>query len=185
MRERLLMLSEPAGERLRQAGLMQFGFASGWERFHASAPPPASALVRYLHDKPEPLLNQLAKLPQTLLHNDIKTANLALEGDTLWLFDWALAGYGPVGCELGWLLSVNSSRLPWPLDETAERYRERLRRELAAPFDDAAWKAQLAVAHITGLKMFGWGKDGDELAWWCERAIEAAALLGLRDVAGA
>lgn len=179
LRERLLMLSEPAGERLRDAGLMEFGFAAGWERFHAQAPPAAGALVRQLHAAPHALVDELVRLPQTLLHHDLKTANVAVEGDTLWLFDWALAGYGPVGVELAWLLAVNSSRLPWTLDETAERYRAHLQRQLGARIDEAAWRRQLAAAYISGLAMYGFAKDGDELAWWCERAVEAQRVLGL------
>lgn len=179
MRERLLMLSEPAGERLKQAGLMEFGFGSGWERFHATAPAASRALVRSLHANPAPLLDVFPTLPQTLLHNDIKIANAALDADSLWLFDWALAGFGPVGCELGWLLAVNSSRLTWSLDETAERYARHLRDALGRRFEEAAWPRQRAVAHIAGIMMFGWAKEGDELEWWCDRALQARSILRL------
>jgi hypothetical protein len=181
LRERLLMLSEPAGERLRRAGLMELGFGAGWERFHAAVTAEVSALVRGLHDEPGPLIAALSMLPQTLLHNDVKVGNLAIEGDTLWLFDWALAGIGPVASELGWLLAINSSRLPWTLDETTERYAEHLRPTLGERWDAALWGRQRAAAHICGLLMFGWRKvdDAAELGWWCERAIEAKLLLEL------
>lgn len=181
LRERVLMLSEAAGERLRSAGLMELGFASGWERFHAAAPPEASALIRRLHEDPAPLLGALDMLPPTLLHNDVKIGNLAIEGETLWLFDWALAGIGPVASELGWLLAVNSSRLPWTLDETVERYAAHLRSALGRRFDAAMWERQRAAAYVCGLVMLGWGKAGDsgELAWWCSRALEAQSSLGL------
>jgi hypothetical protein len=181
LRERLLMLSEPAATRLRAAGFMlSGGFAAGWENFHRAAPPEARDLVRALHDDPQPLIDVCAGLPWTLLHNDLKTGNMAIEGETLWLFDWALAGFGPVGVDLGWLLSANSWRLPWGLDETLERYRTRLARELVDRFDDGMWRRQEAVAHVSGLIMFGWKKhdDPDELAWWCERAMAAADLFG-------
>lgn len=181
LRERLLMLSEPAGQRLRRAGLMELGFGAGWERFHAAVTPEVSALVRGLHREPAPLIAALNILPQTLLHNDVKVGNLAIEADTLWLFDWALAGIGPVGCDLGWLLAVNSSRLPWTLDETTEVYAEHLRSVLGVRFDPAMWERQRAAAHMCGLLMFGWGKaqDLDELGWWCERGLEAQSLLEL------
>jgi hypothetical protein len=75
---------------------------------------------------------------------------------------------------------VNSSRLPWTLDETLERYREHLRRALGARFDADIWKRQEAVAHVSGLMMFGWAKgdDAEESAWWCERAMAAAEVFG-------
>jgi hypothetical protein len=179
VRERLLFLSEPAGERLRAAGMMEFGFASGWERFHAGAPGDVSAFVRRLHDEPAPLLSVLSAMPQTLLHNDVKTGNMAIEGTTLWLFDWALAGIGPACMDLGWLLAVNSSRLPWTLDETCERYAIHLRAALGGRLNDAAWRRQLAAAHLAGVLLFGWAKDGAELDWWCERASAAADVLAL------
>ena len=180
LQERLLMLSEAAGQRLRDAGLMELGFGAGWERFHAAAPPDVSALVRRLHDDPGPLIAVLDALSQTLLHNDIKVANLAIEGGTLWLFDWALTGIGPVACDLGWLLAVNSSRLPWTLDETADVYAGHLRTALRERFDAAMWERQLAAAHLCGIVMFGWSKAGDpdELRWWCDRASVAADAFG-------
>lgn len=181
MRERLLFLSEPAGERLRAAGLMEFGFSAGWERFHADAPRAVSALVRDLHHEPAPLIAALDALPQTLLHNDVKVSNIAVEGDTLWLFDWALAGIGPAGVELAWLLAVNSSRLPWTLDETAESYAGHLRAALGDRWDAALWARQRAAAHLVGVLLYGWGKAGDahELDWWCDRARVAAVSLGI------
>jgi hypothetical protein len=181
LRERLLMLSEPAGQRLRAAGMMEFGFASGWERFHEEVKPEVSVLVRDLHDDPAPLLNACDLLPSTLLHNDLKLANIAVEGETLWLFDWALSGIGPVGCDLGWLLCVNSSRMPWTLDNALERYAAHLRTALRSRFDEPAWERQCAVAYVSGLVMFGWAKadSRDELDWWCERALAARPVLRL------
>ena len=175
------MLSEDAGERLRDADLMELGFADGWERFHAVVPPPVSALVRRVSRDPKPLLRVLSQMPQTLLHNDVKVANLAIQDDTLWMFDWALAGIGPVSFELAWVLAVNSSRLPWSLDATIARYRDHLERALARRVDTEEWAMQRAVTLICGIVMFGWAKadDAAELGWWCEGAIAAAATLGL------
>lgn len=175
--ERLLMLSEPAAYRLRDAGLMEFGFASGWEHFHAAASSDVSAFVRALHNDPTPLVDACRALPTTLLHNDVKVANMAIEGDTLWLFDWALVGIGPAAIDLAWLLTANSSRLPWSLDDTLDRYADNLRASLGPRFDPAAWERQCAVAYISGLVMFGWAKWNDpaELTWWCERALRPAA----------
>lgn len=183
IRERILMLSEPAGARLREAGFMLAGgFAAGWDVFHRTAPPQIREFVRALHADPQPLIDVCATLPQTLLHNDVKAGNIAIERETLWLFDWALAGFGPVGSEIGWLLGVNSSRLPWTLDETLTRYAEHLRQALDTRFDEEMWKRQRAVAYISGLMMFGWAKGDDpaELAWWCERADHASKLFGWR-----
>lgn len=179
MRERLLFLSEPAGERLRDAGLMEFGFAEGWERFHRAVSGGMSGFVRELHRDPMGLIAVLDALPQTLLHNDVKTGNIAIEGDTLWLFDWALAGIGPVCSDLGWLLAVNSSRLPGTLDEVLDSYGGHLRAALGHRWDASSWQRQRAAAYVIGLMLFGWAKvdDSAELGWWCERALEARSQL--------
>jgi hypothetical protein len=179
--ERVLMLSEPAGRRLQDAGLMEFGFGAGWEAFHRAVAPDVSALVRRLHADPGPLIEAMRALPSTLLHNDVKTGNVAIEGETLWLFDWALAGGGPVGCELGWLLAVNSSRLPWTLDETLRRYAACLADAQRAALPAAGWERQRAVAYLVGLLLLGWGKTAQpaELQWWCERGLEARSILRL------
>jgi hypothetical protein len=177
--EYLLFLSEPAGRRLHEAGLMEVGFRVGWERFHAAVEPAVSGFVRGLHRDPAPFVAACNLLPRTLLHHDVKVANIAIAEGTVWLFDWALAGYGPVGCDLGLLLGINSTRLPSTFEDIAARYREHLERELGVAIDADAWAREWAVAHVTGLMLFGWAKDGRELAWWCERALEAKSLLDL------
>jgi thiamine kinase-like enzyme len=160
---------------------MEFGFATGWERFHDAVPSEVSKLVRALHEDPAPLVTACDALPQTLLHNDVKIANIAIEGDTLWLFDWALAGIGPVGLELGWLLCVNSTRMPWTLDEALARCAAHLSAALGARFDAVSWERQRAVAYVSGLIMFGWAKvdSPDELDWWCKRALQGRSTLQL------
>jgi hypothetical protein len=46
--------------------------------------------------------NALDALPQTLLHGDLRRANLAFSSCTLWLLDWELASLGPPGSDLQW-----------------------------------------------------------------------------------
>ena len=78
------------------------------------------------------MIRVLQRLPRTIVHHDLKIANAGIEGSTLWLIDWSEVTLGPVALDLGWLLAVNSSRLPWTLDETAERYRRHLSAALGA-----------------------------------------------------
>ncbi|MEO5941052.1 MAG: hypothetical protein ABIZ72_08670, partial [Candidatus Limnocylindrales bacterium] len=83
--------------------------------------------------------------------------------------------------ELGWFLVSNVASLPLSPDDLIERYRG-LR---VAAFDDAGVDAAILV----GLLLRGWRKGldaeagimlasgvsaRDDLAWWCERAVEAA-----------
>ncbi len=164
-----------------------FGMARGWELFEQLAPPDASRLARALFDDPAPLNALLASLPRTLIHGDAKIANMALDAKgTLWLLDWALVTRAPVALEVAWFLAVNSSRLPWPLDDTIARYAGHLERALGRErFERAHWPRQRAAIALTGLLLGGWMKSldheaghPDELAWWCERATTTARRLG-------
>jgi hypothetical protein len=180
-----LRVLEPAHLRALAAEGIDFGGPRGWELFERLAHPDAVALVRALHADPSPLLAASAALPPTLLHGDAKVANMGIDGDTLWLFDWQTVMYEPVAHELSWFLAVNSSRLPDSLDATLETYAAHLRRAIGPRFDAAQWPRQVAVCAVAGLRTYGWGKalDADagrpeELRWWCERALAGARALG-------
>lgn len=185
-RERLSLLAPATGRMLIDEG-RDFGIAAGWRLFEKRAPGAAVRLVRALQADPAPLLHLAASLPATLLHGDAKAANMGVDGDgTLWLIDWALVSHGPVGIELGWLLSVNAGVLPWPPGETLGRYGAHLERALGAGrFDGMRWEDQCRVVYLSGLLLGGWSKAlddeagrPDELRWWCDRAAEAASQLG-------
>jgi hypothetical protein len=181
-----LTLIRPAVARLLRDRGIDFGLGRGWARFDALAPPELVALVRRLHDDPAPLARIIDALPATLLHGDAKLANMGVEGDALWLFDWAMVGHSAVCVELSWFLAVNSSRLPLSLDDVIERYRTLLGTALGRErFARAEWPAQRAALMLIGVMEYGWGKalDADagrpqELAWWCEGATQAMRFFG-------
>ena len=84
-------------------------------------------------------------------------------------------------------LTMNSSVLPWTLDETLERYAAHLERTLGAErFAAARWWQQRAAIMLCGLVYYGWGKAldaetgrPDELRWWCDGAMAAVEALDL------
>jgi hypothetical protein len=183
---RIFGLSPTTGQLLVDEG-RDFGMAHGWKSFGMLAPDAAATLVDRLFQDPAPLLDRLARLPRTLLHGDLKLANMAVASDgTVTLLDWSVVMNGPIAVELAWLLAVNSSRLPGTLDETIDRYAAHLERESGRPLDDFRWEVQLHVVALSGLMMYGWGKAldaaagrPDELRWWCDRALAAADALAL------
>lgn len=181
LRERLTIVSPASAELLVREGL-DFGAARGWQLFQLHAAPAAVRLITSLLADMTPILRTLERLPQTLLHGDLKFANIGVGEDVAWLIDWALVSRGPVAVDLAWFLAVNSSRLPWSLDETLVRYRRRLEQALG-PQQSARWPEQMAATHVCGLLLYGWGKAldaeagrPDELAWWCERALEGGRI---------
>ena len=191
--ERISLLTRPAAERYRaEANPVAARFLAGWDAFDRHAPAAARGLIASLAADPAPLVGALDALPATLLHGDLKLSNVASMIDGIGFIDWQLATHGPVAVELGWLLVSNVAQLPAAPDAVLERYR----RILLATADDlgldagvGAWDAQADLATIVGLLLRGWRKGLDaeagvtlptgvgaaeDLAWWSDRAIEAA-----------
>ncbi len=175
-------------------------FLAGWDGFGRHAPAAARDLVERLADDPGPLVRALATLPVVGLHGDVKLANVARHADdTLTFIDWQMTLRAPVAVELGWCIVTNSAELPEPPDAVLHRYREAIGavaggwqfggevRGLDALVGD--WDLQVDLAMIVGLLLRGWRKGldtvagatlgsgiaaADDLAWWCERAVDAA-----------
>ena len=169
----------------------------GWDAFDRQAPAAARDLVAMLGDDPEPLLGALAAQPHTLIHGDLKLANVGIAADgVVETVDWQMVSIAPIAVEMGWFLVANVASLPLPPDQVVARYRDHLAKGFLDPddgwlrdqgpdFDDVGMNAAILV----GLLLRGWRKGfdaeagitlasgvsaHDDLRWWCERAVEAA-----------
>jgi hypothetical protein len=121
-----------------------------------------------------------ADLPRTVVHGDAKVANFALLADgRVAAFDWAMAGTGPCGIDLGWYLAVNASRLTGSKETIVMRYRNLLEDALGDSLPDRIWKRLESVAVVCGARMLLWskalaldaGRPGavEEWNWWIDR----------------
>ncbi|GAA3545158.1 phosphotransferase [Nocardioides daeguensis] len=182
-RDRYLELSPrmAEAEAARGSGHLVPGLvAQGWPRLESVAPR-AAAVVVPLVEEPGPLLAALAGTPQTLVHGNWKLDNLGTDaaGRTV-LLDWETPGRGAGTADLAWYLAINCRRLPVSKEQAIVDYRTALERRGVAT--EPWWERQLALALLGALVQFGWEKAlggyDDELAWWEERAVRAAALLG-------
>ena len=153
--------------------------AQGWARFAAVAPGDVRALIADLEADSSPFIDALQTTPSTFLHGDWKLGNIGAQGDgRTALIDWSYPGEGPIGHELAWYLALNAARLPMSKEDTIEVLRAALVRHGIDTED--WWVRQIALCLLGGLMQFGWEKalgSGDELAWWCERARDAARFL--------
>ena len=156
----------------------------GWDAFDRQAPADVRALIHGLGSDPARLVAALGAMPMTLLHGDLKLANVGIAPDgSIDLVDWQMVMVGPVSIELGWFIVSNVASLPMPPDEVLDRYR------VAAGLGGIDWQRQVDGAVLVGLLLRGWRKGADaeagvvhasgvsgadDLAWWCERALEAA-----------
>ena len=190
LRERVTLICRPALERPGAArDAVADRILPGWDAFDRLAPPATRVLVDALANDPAPLLDALAALPATLLHGDLKLANVGLSEDgSIDLVDWQMVMVAPVAVELGWFLVSNVASLPLQPDDVLARYHEKAKQRGGA---DALgdWGAQSDAAILVGLLLRGWRKGLDaeagavlptgrtaveDLAWWSERALEAA-----------
>ena len=163
----------------------------GWDAFDRLAPSRARDLIDAIGREPRPLIDALGRLPSTLIHGDLKVANVGIASDgSIDLVDWQMVAVAPVAVELGWFLVSNVASLPLQPDDVLTRYHAAMVKRGGAEAETLAdWRAQIDSAILVGLLLRGWRKGADaeagltlasgvsaldDLAWWCDRAIEAA-----------
>ncbi len=133
-----------------------------------------------------PLQPMTDGLPKTVIHGDSKLGNLAiLPGQKLSAFDWTVVAYACPAIEIGWYITVNSSRLATTKENVFNRYRELLEQALAIQFDQDTWQRIHDLAILTGVRMLFWNKAMNvqkdlpgakaEWDWWVERISECSA----------
>ena len=153
----------------------------GWDAWDRLASRAAQEVIAALADDVTPLLDAMAAAPWSLIHGDLKLANAGIAADgAIEMVDWQMVTVAPAGLELGWFLVANVNALPLPPDEVLRRYWA-FRGTEPGPQDD--------IAILVGLLLRGWRKGfdaeagitlgsgvsaRDDLAWWSERAVEAA-----------
>ena len=174
-RQRWSFLTPQVAASLGSDDLVPRAVPGGWTAM-AAAEPAAWKVASSLAQDPSPLVRAMAELPQTLVHGDWKGGNLGLrpEGRTA-LLDWAFPGQDNPLVDLCWYLAVNCDRLPEGKDETAMRYRAALQAE--GVDTTTWWDDALALSQLVAFVQMGWSKSGEELTWWAERAVKAAAQL--------
>lgn len=151
----------------------------GWEIFAQQVPADVAGPVLVLLEDPTPLARALAAGPVTLAHGDLATVNMARDGDTLVLLDWALATAAPGALDVAWLLAGCSSVMEPSREHVLGTYAG-----LAGPAYDYT---SMRLALLAGLMWLGWNKALDaaehpnpalrererrDLEWWVREARE-------------
>jgi hypothetical protein len=191
LRERLTLICRASLERPGPArDAVGDRILPGWDAFERRAPGAARGLMASLGADPAPLLEALARLPSTLIHGDLKLANIGIQPDgTIDLVDWQMLSMAPIAVELGWFLVSNVASLPLQPADVLARYHAAMLRRATGGEATGDWAAQLDAAILVGLLLRGWRKGADaeagltlasgvsaadDLAWWCDRAAKAA-----------
>ena len=152
----------------------------GWTML-ADVAPAADVVVTPLAWDPGPLVSALSDTPQTFVHGNWKLDNLGTDpqGRTI-VLDWELPGRGAPLSDLAWYLAINCRRLPQSKEAAIDAYRAAL--QSAGIATEPWWDRQLALCLLGALVQFGWEKAlggyDDELAWWEDKAVAGARLIG-------
>lgn len=159
----------------------------GWAGY-AQIAPESWDIIGPLLENPQPVVDALGQFPRTLVHGDVKTGNMALDGDTLVLFDWSTTTVGPGALDLAWFLCINAFRLPCSKADVIEIYRqERAAQGVLAAAGDA-WERELALAMLTSPMRLGWlrgylatardsTRDREEVRFWAQQSLSARRFL--------
>jgi hypothetical protein len=163
----------------------------GWQKFSEAASSLAARTVETIQRDNAALLDALGTAPQTLIHGDLKLANLGIDRvQRLVMFDWTLVGSMSPFIDLGWFLAVNSARLPISKETILELYQAML---LERGIDlGTEWTRHAEIGLLGGGTLrLGWVKalgtladdedvrvrETEELEWWCEMTERASRWL--------
>jgi hypothetical protein len=155
----------------------------------------AELMHRLVHD-PMPLCAALARFPQTLVHSDVRMANLGLERGRrprLIMLDWARQTRTVPAVDLAYyLVTSSSSQVPISFEHSIDLYKQQLAQRLGDRFDESWWQPQLELsllgtfATMACFKAWGAEHAGEEadrmsdradLQWWADRTQIGARLL--------
>jgi hypothetical protein len=146
----------------------------GWDMFPIAAggivADDVVAAVLALVDDPSPLVAALERDGTTLIHGDLKHANLGLTPERVIAIDWGMACRAPVEVELAWYLECG---VPWVAadeDELVVRWRE-----LRDPAVDP-WRWRLAMLFEVVISGWSWALFARDSPYPADRARCAAAL---------
>jgi hypothetical protein len=174
-------LSPQAARRFAAQASVPRSAVRGWACFAELVPADVAAAVARIHERPIALAQVLTRRACTLVHGDLKLANLGLRGDRVVVLDWGtLTSWAPAAVDFAWFLAVNGARI----DATHD--------ELLADVEAAAGTGHdgdtMRLALLGALAQLGWEKalrateavdaavrhrEREGLAWWSARAREA------------
>lgn len=156
----------------------------GWTRFHDIVDADVAALVDSVHSGPRGLSNALLSRPSTVVHGDLKLANLGVDGGQAVVLDWGtLTCWAPAAVDYAWYLAINAAATGLGHDEL----RAEIRAAQGASYDSVAE----SLALVAALAQLGWekalGASSDDavvarreragLDWWAA-AVRAAPDFG-------
>lgn len=165
-------------------------FPDGWVLLPGVLDPGMARDLQALADDPTPVVTALSGYPTTLLHGDLRPANVAWDGTRAVAVDWQPTA-APPGFELAYFVkSLGKGGSVHP-DEAMATYRSMLADELGSAVSWSWWEDQLdicvaaEVAMMAGVSaLFEHEHDPQahppwaSLRWWVPRVERGLRLIG-------
>lgn len=164
--------------------------SDAWDRLPDLVDAGVARDLRALADDPTPIVAALDSYPKTLLHGDLRDANVALDGTRTVAFDWQPI-VAPPGLELAWFVQTLGVASPLHPDEAMARYREMLADRLGPDVYWAWWDDHLDIC-IAAMKVVTASLDvvlrdqeydprihphWTSHEWWVERSMRGLRLI--------
>ena len=142
----------------------------GWELWPDAVPGDVAGAVLAVHDRADDLAAQLITHDTTLIHGDLRLANLGLRGDALALIDWGtLTAVAPSALDWAVYLATDIQRV----DVTHDEFLDDIRVAEGGRHDADA----TSLALLGALAIMGWNKaldlfDIDDEAWRAQQRAD-------------
>jgi len=167
----------------------------GWRLLPAFVDRDVANLLTSLARDPSILVAALDAYPRTLVHGDLRVANIGVPADQpqrAIFLDLARLSPAPPAIDLAYYLVTSNSSLPVSPEKTMEIYEERLAQRLGSRFDESWWQPQLELCLLASFLPISCFKawfaaqlqDASERAeaqasfdWWSEHVRRAAKRL--------
>jgi hypothetical protein len=155
----------------------------GWTRFHDIVAGDVAQAIAEVHADPGPLVDALLARNCTLVHGDLKLANLGEHAGQVIVLDWGtLTTWAPPAVDHAWYLAINAAALGAHYDRIIADIRARQREH-----DDIAQR----LALIGAFAQLGWEKalgatardvetrhrERAGLDWWTSQVRKSVSLL--------
>lgn len=178
--DRYGLLAPETGRREGSSGGIPGMLVAGWEVFAETVPADVADPVLTILEDPAPFAAALERCAGTIVHGDVKLANLGFGPGSVVMLDWgSLTGPAPPAVELAWHIAVNASRI--------DASREAIIDDFVALEGERHDERALRLSLVGGLVQLGWNKATDaarhpeaavravemaDLRWWVDRARE-------------
>lgn len=132
-------------------------FTTAWDdAVPAVIDPGLARELRALNDDPTPIVRALESFPRTLVHSDIRPANLALrdtavDGVTTVLIDWGRPVFTSPAIDLGYYLGWTALERPVSVDDMIGTYEARLAERVGERMRSAWWEPHREIGILGGL----------------------------------